>query len=457
MTDRVRSMIKKSGSRAGKSRSSMSHLGTTACKYKVDIFVSHIDGIKTADEVCLVWDRRGKIISTSMVKVKDSKATFRETLSMETTLFRRASHGVKVGAAPVAGEELKFDEKKAKIALRKGSPQGKALGKIVLNLSEYIKGLTSTLFADLKLSNGSVVSAKIEATFLQVGKKKKGEDDDDAASDAGSEMTDVGMDNDSIFGDDANDMADIDIMVQREESASSGSPREKKDPVANSSPVSDAGGKVRRSASVRAPKSKTSSSLVESPSARTRTKSRVKNKELERATTKSRSRSFRTDEAAELRKAIETLRTENAKLKSAKSAAMEEIEALREELSQVGEGGSSTPKSRESLELRMLKKEMERMTKETEELKGQNKNLLVEIEEIHEEEVKSQKAGAGKDSQKLKGKIQDLEIALRREPKFMDVVNELKVAKVSLALANMEKEQALFELQQYTGGPKTIG
>lgn len=448
-------MMKKSGSRAGKSRSSMSHLGTTACKYKVDIFVSHIDGIKTADEVCLVWDRRGKVVSTAMVKVKEGKATFRETLSMETTLFRRATPGVKVGSAPEEGQELKFDEKKAKIALRKGSPQGKALGKILLNLSEYIKGLTSTLFADLKLSNGSVVSAKIEATFLHVGKKKKdGGDDDDMASDAGSEMTDVGMDNDSIFGDDADDMADLDILVEREESTA----KEKKaaaDIATNTSPVSDAGGKVRRSSSVRV--SKKNSSMVESPSMRTRVKSRVKtNKDLERTTTKSRTRSSRTDEAAELRKTIETLRTENGKLKVAKSAAMEEIEALREELSQVGEGGNSTPKSRDSLELRTLKKEMERMTKQSDELKSQNKNLLEELEEHHEEEVRSQKAGPAKEAAKLKAKIQDMEIALRREPKFMDVVNELKVAKVSLALANMEKEQALFELQQYTGGPKTI-
>lgn len=267
MAERVRSMMKRSGSRAGSSRGSVSHMGTTPCKYRVDIFVSHVDQIKTADEVCLVWDRRGKIVHTSLVKVKDAKATFRETLSMETTLFRRATPGVKIGAAPVPGEDLKFDEKKAKIALRKSGPQGKAVGKIVLNLSEYIKGVTSTLFADLKLSNGSVVSAKIEARFLHIGKKKKDGDVDDGASDAGSEMTDVGMDNDSIFGDDADDLADLDILVEREDSdasrttprSSNLSSRKRPSPLdpSSSSPVSDDGStKLSRSASVRVSRQK---------------------------------------------------------------------------------------------------------------------------------------------------------------------------------------------------------
>ncbi len=132
---------------------------------------------------------------------------------------------------------------------------------------------------------------------------------------------------------------------------------------------------------------------------------------------------------------------------------MEEIEALREELTTVdssrAEGGDS---SREAPEVRTMRAELERLTKTVGELKGQNKNLSEELEEVHEEGVRSRGDAAAVESKRLRERIADLEMALRREPKFMDVVNELKVAKVSLALANMEKEQALFMLQQHQAG-----
>lgn len=43
--------------------------------------------------------------------------------------------------------------------------------------------------------------------------------------------------------------------------------------------------------------------------------------------------------------------------------------------------------------------------------------------------------------------VGDLELKLQREPEFVEVFNELKVANVSLALTNMEKEQAIFALK----------
>lgn len=431
MADRVRSMVKKSTS----TRGSMSHMGTTPYKYNVDVFISHVDNIKTADEVCLVWDRRGKVVHTAAAKVANKKATFRETLSMETTLFRRAGPGVKTGAEPKPGEELKFDEKKAKFALRRGTPSGKALGKIVLNLADYVKGVSGTLFADLKLSNGSVAAVKIDARFLHIGKKKRESKGDNAGSDGASEMSEMdnNMENDSIFGDSEVEDDNLEIPVCRE-AESVGGTRSRL--PATTSPVSDPSSPptVRKSSSVRLSKRMSSALLKESPSVRGRTKSRAKDKD-----------------ASELRRTIEGLRAENEKLKRARKAAVEEIDALKEELASAEELTNASSPARREAAVRKAQEEMTFLRKRIKELKSHNDNLIEELEELHQNGTGNAK-NQSEEVSILKEKVQHLEVQLRREPKFMDVVNELKVAKVSLALANMEKEQAIFALQQKTHG-----
>lgn len=493
MADRVRSIMKRSSSKLGVSRGSMSHLGTTPYKYKLDIFISHVTNVKTADEVCVVWERRGKVASTACVKVRDKKAVFRETLSMETTLFRKAAPGVNPGATPEHGETLNFDEKKAKFSLRRGGPEGKSLGKIMVNLSESIKLIKGSVFVDLKLSNESVVSTKIESTFLYIGKKKRGEDG--AESDVCSEMTEdnEGMENDSIFGDDLDDLGDMEIVAHRNPDEVAGNMAEVssssmkrshddtgRDPMGGSvdSPVSSSSVSTVRSAAadekgqasvITKPTRKDTTGLKESPSLRNKLKNKLTGKDKKehqpqkdrkedshgREATggkfRIRKMSRESDEMSELRRSVELLQSENKKLRASKQAAMAEIDALRAEL-QSCEGAQQNCKkckeltdARRSLERRLRERIADR-EKRIEQLEAQNGNLVdqLEGEEVHH--------GNGEASnttcKQLRAKVADLEIALEREPKYLDVVAELKVAKVSLALANMEKEQALFKLQQ---------
>lgn len=498
----MRDMVKRSGSKLGVAKGSVTHLGTTPYMFRVDIFVSYADNVKTADEVCVTWERRGKVEATACVKVKDKKAVFRQTLSMETTLFRKGAKG-----APVTDtQELKFDEKKAKFLLRKGAADGKPIGKIALNLADYVRGTTGTVFADLKLSNGSVIVTKIESTMLRMG--KKGKRGSNAGSEACSEMTDAcSNENDSIFGDDVNDedMADLEIICSSSPMSAASSkanetstaPSPQLLPNASRPPTTDQvdeSTKTRRSAvadqaathsdsstpsgpsssssfksllSVKKDKEGPDKGLKESPSLRNKIKSKIKTKKdkgegtggeeaLAAETSSKRSKTTANNSAqiAELQASIESLKKENKRLKASKQAAMNEIDALRDELkaseeaTEIASRGGGRGSG--SMPARMIT-ELKEKDKRIAELESQNDNLLEELEEAqHSSDTDNGGGERGGDNEEvaaLRNQIEDLEIALRREPQYLDVVNELKVTKVSLALANMEKEQAQFALQ----------
>lgn len=507
----MRGMVKKSGSRMHLGKGSMNHIGAMPYRFRLDVFVSYVDNVKNATDVCVTWERRGNIQATTVATVKDKKAVFRQSLSMESTLFRRASNTAK-GAASDNPEELKFDEKKAKFLLRKGGPDGKAIGKIHLNLADYVRGTNSTVFADMKLSNGSVIVTKIEATMLHMGKKKK--NGSRAGSEACSEMTDVNSaENDSLFGDDDQDLGDIEIettpgpsdekpsnpaMISPVSSAASSSM--KSQPSKTTSRISKDAGKnlSRRESSSLTPASPTnrvtrkpsvvsmeSSScatpikkasqkgvkslkeeeeLQESPSLRNKLKNKMKGKKdkekdkgKEEAGASSPKKSpEQAAEIAELKACVLSVKKENTKMKASKQAAMDEIDALRADLEaceaalENAHGSSSTASG--GFDMSKTLKEKDRKIAE---LEAQNEALLEELEDIHEGAVDSAVGVASGQINTLMGRIEDLEVALRREPQYMDVVNDLKVTKVSLALANMEKEQALFALQTHCAQRQT--
>jgi hypothetical protein len=555
----------KSSSKLGISKGSMNHIGTTPYKYKVSLFVSHIDGINTADEVCVTMERHGKNESTSVVKVKDKKAVFRETLTMETTLFRRQTGPGKVGGSPIESEDIKFDEKIAKIALRKGNAEGKSLGKIHLNLADYIKGPTGTVFADIKLSNDSIIVSRIESELLQMGKKKKnGEDDSEALSD--TTERDTGMDNDSIFGDHVEEKDDLDLMIsdaknsqpnllnapskvslrttptnQNNEKPWSASANDDKilagsrygemggrtmtqtddkpsepiqsslgygygmpnsegsDASSSSLPSSNAqnssipfakggphspnevtkGGIDESSSKSRKEKvgdEKNSESLASSPSLRNRLKAKLKRdkaskkdpgqiegKEACASPTAVTQNAFSNaaTEIAELRLALDAAQSENKKLKASKQALMTEIDELRSEIEANEESKTAADKREQGISGQ--KCEGMRNSNGNFDFSKANKDLQDKVYML-ENEIEVLRDGQSGTSEidssererasmlKVKAyerKIEDLEVALRREPQYLAVVDELKVTKMALALANMEREQALFALKQY--------
>lgn len=562
MTDRVRQMMKKSSSKLSTSKGSVNHIGTTPYRFKIDIFVSYAENIRNLPDACITCERRGKVYATEPVNVKDGKAVFRQAITMECTLFRKnSSSKAKHEKAQSSNmEQLDFDEKKAKMYLRKGGAQGKAVAKLSLNLSEYVKGASSTVFADMKLSDGTLVVTKVESTMLAMDKKKKGSRN---GSELASEMSDVNSVDDSLFGDDddlqhAQQMADmasepermpsISNSVVQPSSASSSSMLSSVSPV---TPRCPSNGIYNKAHDIPTKALDSSSSLsvqpkevspigksghmldVDGPSknklgdptssakegsfVKEKLKSKLKGlhpkKEkdekdgsvllqsevydegltLEKGSDSISEGDVKSTEVKELKHAVESLKKENAKLKKARNAAIEEVEALRTELKtcelSMEERDRDGSSSRSAVEAKTasLRAEIKKKEKEIKELKTKNGQLMDELEEQHQEmrtitkrlkekdevnthkkeEIVEDKQKKPPEVAKLEGeqlrkivslenevialrkRVNELEVALQREPTFMDVVNELKVIKVTLALANMEKEQAIFQLQSY--------
>eukprot|EP00178_Gracilaria_changii_P010520 TRINITY_DN305_c2_g1_i1.p2 TRINITY_DN305_c2_g1~~TRINITY_DN305_c2_g1_i1.p2 ORF type:complete len:533 (+),score=115.12 TRINITY_DN305_c2_g1_i1:5615-7213(+) len=521
MAQRVKDLIKRSSSKIATPQGSVKHLGTTPYRFRIDLFVSIVERVQNASQICVTCERRGQRHATSLVNVHNGKAEIGHTISLECTLFRKTPKNAKNAAAassPASAtsdtSELHFDEKLAKIVLRKGAVDGKAMGKISVDFAKYIKGTTSTVFADLTLSNGAVVITKIEATMLHIGRKSK--NGSHAASDTLSEITEVYRDDDSIFGDcDAQDLGDLEQVTRSPKNLQevyssdsavspsstvtlSDSPRKLVSmgkaatfvgsvPNRQQSLTSDSVNSLESSpelSAVNTKRGKTQNGMKESPSLKDKIKTKLKErkgtkKPKEDKCEEAKSRTIPSSassagaaskrekeklvippellsELKELKAQVHALKKENNKLKSTNKNAHEEINALKADLQareldledeksksvrgQKAAGASAVP------ELSNTIKEKDRRIAE---LEAQNESLLEELEENHDQHVESARSQEVNTSviRDLKKKIEELEVALRREPRFLDVVNELKVTKVSLALANMEKEQTLFKMQ----------
>ncbi|KAI0567626.1 NT-type C2 [Gracilaria domingensis] len=503
MAQRVKDLIKRSGSKIAAPQGSVKHIGTTPYRFRIDIFVSRVERIQNAAQVCVTCERRGNRHATPLINVLNGHAEIGHTITVECTLFRKSPKNSKNAAAssPHANDssELHFDEKLAKIVLRKGAVDGKAMGKISVDFAKYIKGTTSTVFADLTLSNGSIVITKIQATMLHIGKKSK--NGSRAGSDTLSEITDVYRDDDSIFGDGVSpDLGDLEHITRSSNDMSatfhsdaamspsssitaSDSPRRLTSvskaatfsgnvPTRQQSLTTDSVHSLESSPELSAECAKRANGkdgMKESPSLRDKLKTKLKDRKGTKKTredkaeeTKSRgipsSRSSAAtgakrekekvvvppelvSELKELKAQIHALKKENSKLKRRPARELDlEDEKNKSVRTQKVPGSPAAP------ELSNTIKEKDRRIAE---LEAQNESLLEELEENHEQQVESTQSQNVSNNQirDLKKKIEELEIALKREPRFLDVVNELKVTKVSLALANMEKEQALFQMQ----------
>ncbi|PXF46127.1 hypothetical protein BWQ96_04133 [Gracilariopsis chorda] len=508
MAQRVRNLLKHSGSKLSVAHGSVKHIGTTPYRFRIDVFVSGVERVTNAPQVSVTWERKGKKYATQARQVLNGKAEIGQSLAMECTLFRNTPKPSK-GEPSSANDasELNFDEKLAKFVLRKGGPDGKPIGKITLDLAKYIKGTTSTVFADLNLSNGSTVITKIEATMLHIG--RKGKNGSRAGSDTLSEMTDVYRDDDSIFGDTVSeDLGDLEQVTRTPPSLgavqipSASSPVST--PTSADSPQKTAsrqksstflGVLPKRQESLAAdslksfdsatdiPKKEKSKrvkgndNMKESPSLRDKLKSKLRDrkaaakkpKDDDSSEGKAKPPSTKgiptpskrekekpavppelISEVKELKAHVNALKKENLKLKSAFKNAQEEIDALKADL-EARELDLEDEKSRSSRSPKptALPELSNRKDKRIAELEANNENLLEELEELHQQQVltSNQDAASANQTKEMRKRIEELEIALKREPRFLDVVNELKVTKVSLALANMEKEQALFKLQ----------
>lgn len=504
----VKGVIKRSSSKLGAGKGSIAHIGSTPSKFRLDFFIQFVDGVKSDDAVCVVWERRDTLLATKAVMAKDSKAVFRENLTMQVTLFRRNDGG---------GDGPKFDEKKAKFALKKNDADGKTLAKVHLNLADYVQGSTGTTFADIKLSGGVVMATKIEATFLSSGKGKGG--GDGASSKMSAITTGSGglNDMDSSIGDDDSifddgDLEDLDDLA--EPARASGG----KSGVVPPSPLASASGPASPSSS-----SLTSSSAAGTPSKKEEKKEKKERKKAakeskqaakeakdsgegsEKGDSPSKSSSKRIlskiskkverngstmgiekkakkaaaaaaaasvadgsspagassdslrpgsdrDSAplvAELRKRVAALERANGRLQLELKDANTEMDALQAELEAATSSELSGTKA--ASEAKKQKDLIKALQREVHTLKLENAGLMEELDERAGDEEDDSSLSLTRLNQKnaqLTSEIQDLTQKLGREPEFLKVVEQLKVIKVQLATAIEDKEQALFLLKQ---------
>lgn len=166
---------------------SMRNLNKQGYKFQVSISIETIDKILSASDVLFSWERNAsKVVQTKPFKVdKDSRiANFQnEKLTQEITFFKKKKSG-----AP-------FEEKVFRCIVKDANNPKKVVGKIELNFAQMIDIPSNSKRMAADLNNGSKLIMKFESKFLsEVDKKKskrKGKDNNDDTSSINSYNTDT--------------------------------------------------------------------------------------------------------------------------------------------------------------------------------------------------------------------------------------------------------------------------
>lgn len=141
---------------------SLRSMGKVPFKFKFDFLVETVDKLAASGDVVVVWERSGtKIVGTKPAKVDKAtrKANFgSDRIECELTLYKSNP------------SDKKFQDKVFKLAVRSNTVDGKTLGKIHLNLAEYVEVPSGTKRISAELTNGSTIIATIECRFLSMGK-----------------------------------------------------------------------------------------------------------------------------------------------------------------------------------------------------------------------------------------------------------------------------------------------
>lgn len=169
---------------------SVRNMGKAPFKFKFDLVVEHVEKLAASGDVIVVWERSPTKIDTTQpatVNRKTCKADFKsERITAEMTLFK--THP----------SEPRFQEKVFKIAVRTNDSDKKTLGKIHLNLAEYAEVPSGSKRISAELSNGAVLIAGIQCTFLCMGKTADGKQ----GSIDGSDVSDESSPTSSMFSED---------------------------------------------------------------------------------------------------------------------------------------------------------------------------------------------------------------------------------------------------------------
>lgn len=137
---------------------SVRNIGKVPFKFKIELSIDTIDKLTYDGEVVVVWDRgSNKVECTAAVQVDHNtrKATFvDETMVQDVTMYKSQA------------DSEAFLEKVIKLAVRADDQNGKTLGKIHLNLAEYVELASDFKKISAELSNGSTLILGLKCDSL---------------------------------------------------------------------------------------------------------------------------------------------------------------------------------------------------------------------------------------------------------------------------------------------------
>ena len=185
--------MKRSSSKLITRARSVVQMGKVPFKFKFNLTIETVDRIASSGDVVFVLERNNKTDATKATRIDPStrKANFgNAVIPFDIVLYKNQP------------SEKTFLERVLKLALKSGRAEGKTLGKIHLNFAEYAEVPSGTKKISAELTNGATLIAKIESTFISMGKTNGKPPKADAAmeeggDDLGAEAEDISKDADS--------------------------------------------------------------------------------------------------------------------------------------------------------------------------------------------------------------------------------------------------------------------
>lgn len=428
--------MKRSSSKLLSKAGSIRNINKVGFKFKIDLQIESVDHIVVSDDVCITWHRGNKLLSTKSVAADKATRTAHfnnEVLSHHVTLFKKKKEG------------SKFEDKTFQLSVRSNSQSGKVITRMLFNISDHVdvNPVSKRLAAPFK--NGSRLIMTFSSSFLGEAKVRQGGSKGSTGSTVDDDMSMTSTDD---LGD-LNDFADLDVAELGEE----------EDPYTSTTTPSSV---PPRSAPIvpsrRAPAPVSQEDFTASTSIPLTQISQPARQPLPPQSQGPRA----------------------VRKPSAPSPGREPLRKGRSddhvpgpELSSVGSGvrsggglglgrGPAFGKSRNrsdaevsldgdapsKADVDMLRKENRNLRRKNDDLSSRVASLERQLDEFHDNDNSQAVDELTEQNKDLRAYVEDLEIKLKREPVYTDVVRDLREAKMALAIVTLEKDELLQEVRR---------
>lgn len=190
------SLLVKAGRNVGK-------MALTYLVFSYEILVESVEYLVESGSVVVVFERGDTLLTTKPFKVVAGRADVGETLCKEVTLYRRKDG---------KDQEGEFQDKLYKVALRLNHANGKTLGKMRVDLSQYADAEKEGRRLSFKLSNGASVVVTLSSQLVQNESKSNRSRVRNGDSETQS-ITDSYVSSSDIDGD---SFGDLDLQFERD-------------------------------------------------------------------------------------------------------------------------------------------------------------------------------------------------------------------------------------------------